>query len=348
MNIFPTPATAILMAAGIAGAQPVQPVVLPQPDDSGWIDLFRGNNTSDFYDYTSNEGNKPPSQAHEAFPGGPFTIVGGDTIATSGNPYALLMLHQNFSYYRAQVQVRWPGALCNSGLITKIQINDTTEGGSYPRSVECQGDPNQGMGQVWALGEWAGKSPVGTWITVHAKVVNNRMQADSTAPEIDWGGDGGNSTVNDNLCVGFAGWQQPRPAALNNGGWITIEVESHGSDTTRHFIDGQKVMQYTNPRVAPPNNANQVVKYLTKGVLALQSEGGTLWFRHFRIMLLPGDSLYSSLYPTWIRSHAITAKAPQRPLLKFDGSELGVDANRNQIWSLTGRTLSILPFKANE
>jgi hypothetical protein len=193
--------------------------------------------------------------------------------------------------------------------------------------VECQGDPNQGMGQIWALGSIGGVGG-GTWITVRARMVTHPQngsfqtaQADSTAPEISYGGLGPNTG---NLIIGFPGWQQPRPAALNNGGWITFEVESHGRDTTRHFIDGQKVMQYRDPRIAPRNNANQVIKYLTEGMLSVQSEGTAVWYRNWRIMLLPQDPLYAGLYTTWVLDRTLTAKPDSRSRLSFDGKVLSV------------------------
>ncbi len=327
------------------GVSIAQPVTLPFPDSAGWIKLFRGTNTSDFYEFTAT-GLVAPSLNQLAFPSGPFSIQAGDTIRTSGSPNGQLIFRQPFSHYRVQVQLRWPGALGNTGLMTKIQENDSSQGGALPRAVECQGDPNQGMGQIWALGSIGGVSG-GTWITVHARMVTHPFnasaqaaQADSNAPEIDYGGVG---APNNNLIIGFPGWQQPRPVALTNGGWVTFEVESHGRDTTRHFIDGQKVMQYRNPRIAPRANANLVIKYLTEGLLSLQSEGTVVWYRNFRIMLLPQDPLYASLYTTWVRNYRITPKASVKPILSFDGGVLSVDAGKNGLRSLTGRYLNILP-----
>lgn len=299
-NGFQGPSTAgfvraLLLCGGLSGAVSAQsPVILPKPDKDGWIRIFRGDNTADFSVYT---GNGVPSRTSQPF-GSPFFVQGGDTIRTSGSPNAQLIFRQNFSHYRMQVQLRWPGNLGNTGVMTKLQWGDTGQGGGLPRAVECQGDPGQGMGQIWALGSINGQSG-GTWITVRARMVTHPFgggqaaRADSASPEMDYGGVGSPSN---NLIIGFPGWQQPRPAALNNGGWVSFEVESHGHDTTRHFIDGQKVMEYRNPRIAPRNNANSIVKRLTEGMLSVQSEGTQVWYRGWRIKLLPEDPLYSSLY----------------------------------------------------
>jgi hypothetical protein len=333
--VFLSIAAMVLVQAGQA-----QNVKLPKPDAQGWIKIFRGDNTSDFYAYTAG-GFTPPSQARQAFPGGPFQIQGGDTIRTTGAPNGQLIFRQNFSHYRMQVEFRWPGSLGNTGIMTKIQENDSGQGGGLPRAIECQGDPGQGMGQIWALGSMGGQTG-GSWITVRARMVSHPFgggqaaQADSSAPEIDFGGASGSA----NLIIGYPGWQKPRPAALTNGGWVLFEVESHGKDTTRHFIDGQKVMQYRNPRMAPRNNANQIIKHLTEGMLSVQSEGTPVWYRNWRIMLLPEDPLYASLYPTTLIKKAPEAERSKTSYrLGFDGSTLSILSEGRPASTLTGRRL---------
>ncbi len=313
-------------------------VNLPKPDADGWIRIFRGGNTSDFSVYT---GNDAPSKNAQAF-GPPFYVQGGDTIRTSGSPNGQLIFKQNFSHYIMEVQLRWPGNLGNTGVMTKIQYGDAGQGGGLPRAIECQGDPGQGIGQIWALGSIDGQSG-GTWITVRARLVSHPFgggqaaQADSTQAEMDYGGAGAPSG---NLIIGFPGWQKPRPAALNNAGWVTIRVESHGKDTTRHFVDDQKVMEYRNPRIAPKNNVNAVTKYLTEGMLSVQSEGTQVWYRNWRIKLLPQDPLYASLYgTTTLPVLRAIRKAPERNPLGFNGSALTLILEGQPAANLMGRRL---------
>lgn len=332
-----TPISVLIAALACTGFAQAPTLTLPKPDAEGWIRIFRGNNTSDFTVYT---GGGAPSRNPQPF-GAPFLVQGGDTIRTTGSPNAQLIFRQNFSHYRMQVQLRWPGNLGNTGVMTKLQYDDTGQGGGLPRAIECQGDPGQGMGQIWALGSIGGQAG-GTWITVRARMVSHPFgggqaaQADSTAPEIDYGGVGAPSN---NLIIGFPGWQQPRPAALNNGGWVTFEVESHGHDTTRHFIDGRKVMEYRNPRIAPRNNANSVIKHLTQGMLSVQSEGTQVWYRNWRIMLLPEDPLYASLYgpPVNLAPRPIAPSRASRWRLGFQDGVLTVLSEGRTISTLTGR-----------
>lgn len=331
-----TIACAVFLPLGVV-AQTLPTVNLPRPDAEGWIKIFRGDNTSDFAIYS---GSGAPSQNPRVF-ADPFYVQGGDTIRTDGSPNAQLIFKQEFSHYIMQVQLRWPGNLGNTGVMTKIQWNDAGQGDGLPRAIEVQGDPNQGIGQIWTLGNMRGQSE-GTWITVRGRMIphpfgggNQAVQADSTSPVIDWGGGGAHSH---NTIVGFPGWQQPRPAALTNGGWVTIEVVSNGHDTTRHYVNGQKVMEYWNPRIAPQNNANSIIKRLTKGMLSVQSEGTQVWYRNWRIKLLPEDPLYGSLYPVPVQ----LAKRPRGGSgvvrLNQGLSRLGFD----------GKTLSVLRGEPNQ
>lgn len=326
---------------GEGHAQTVPTVNLPKPDAQGWIKIFRGDNQSDFSLYTGN--GSPAQEATKAGFGSIFMVQGnGDTIRTTGMPNAQLIFKQNFSHYIMEVDLRWPDRLGNTGVMTKVQWNDAGQGGALPRGIECQGDPGQGMGQIWALGSIDGQSG-GTWITVRARMVAHPMfsgqmaaQADSAQPEIEFGGVG---APNNNLIIGYPGWQKPHPAALDNKGWVTIRAEAHGKDTARHFIDGVKVMQYRNPRIAPKNNSAQVVKYLTEGMFAVQSEGTPIWYRNWRIKLLPEDPLYASLYTTRLLEAPAVRKQPERYRLGFDGATMRVLSDGGSASTLDGRRI---------
>jgi hypothetical protein len=333
------PVFILVGALACGGFAETPTVTLPKPDAEGWIKLFRGDNTADFSIYS---GSGAPSQNPRSF-ADPFYVQGGDTIRTDGAPNAQLIFRQNFSHYIMQVQLRWPGNLGNTGVMTKIQWSDPGQGDGLPRAVEVQGDPNQGIGQIWALGNMQGQAE-GTWITVRARMISHPFgggqaaQADSTAPEIDWGGGGAHSK---NLIVGFPGWRQPRPAALNNGGWVTIEVESHGHDTTRHFVDGQKVMEYRNPRIASQTDANNIVKRLTTGMLSVQSEGTQVWYRNWRIKLLPEDPLYESLYgpPVTLAPRPASESRSASLRLGFQDGALRILSGGRPVSTLDGRRI---------
>ena len=357
------------LLAGLAivvptAAQTLAPGVnLPAPDSAGWIRIFRGvQDTSNFYRYTGGS-RVVPAQNKQAFPGDPFTILGSDTIRSDGSPGGLLIFKQTLSHYRVSFKMRWPGSVGNAGLLMKVQENDTAQSQGFPRSVECQGDPTQGIGQVWALGsirEGGAMQNGGTWISFKGRMITHPSswaagscpgstpQAaifDSTQPEIHWGG-GGDPCKN--LTVGAAGFQQPRPASLHNGsnwrsntGWVTVEAEAHGKDTTRHFVEGQLVMQYHSPRIAPRTKQDSVIKYLTSGLIGWQSEGSIVLYHDIKIKLLPEDPLYATLYPTALRADVKATRASLKPFLTLDrGFPVPTVLLRNgERMTLTGKRL---------
>lgn len=317
--------------AGVGNAQTLPTVNLPAPDKDGWIQIFRGDNQSDFSVYTGN--GTPASEASKSPFAGPFYVQSGDTIRTSGQPNGQLIFKQTFSHYLMEVQLRWPGNVFNTGTMQKIQWNDNGQGGGLPTCVECQGDPNQGMGQVWCLGA-NGARP---WISFRGKLDPARgAQVDSTQPVMSFGGSGGQNCI-----VGFQGWQKPYPAAVKSHDWVTIRAEVHGKDTTRHFVDNQKVMEYWNPRIARTNDADNVVKTLGEGMVSVQSEGGEVWYRNWRIKLLPEDPLYEKVYPTPIRLQPRrSARLGNKTYrLGFDGKTLSILSDGNAGVTVTGRTM---------
>jgi hypothetical protein len=319
------------LGAGTVQAQALPTVKLPKPDTGGWIKIFRGDNQADFSVYTGS--GSPASEASKAAFNGPFFVQGGDTIRTSGSPNGQLIFKQSFSHYMMEVQLRWPGNVFNTGTMEKIQWNDNGQGGGLPTCVECQGDPNQGMGQVWCLGA-NGARP---WISFRGKTDSHGAIVDSTQNVMDFGGSGGANCI-----VGFQGWQKPYPDAVKAHGWVTIRTEVHGKDTTYHFVDGQKVMKYWNPRIAKTNDANAVVKTLVEGMVSVQSEGGEVWYRGWRIKLLPEDPLYKDLYnPTTLGGPRPIGKGPERYNLGFNGSSLTILSEGKPALDLTGRKIQV-------
>jgi hypothetical protein len=302
-------------------------VKLPKPDSAGWIRIWRGDNQSDFSVYTGN--GSPAQEASKPPFGGPFYIQGGDTIRTSGQPNGQLIFKQNFSHYVMEVQLRWPGNVYNTGSMEKVQWNDVGQGGGLPTCIECQGDPNQGIGQVWCLGPGNARP----WITFHGKSDPHGAIVDSAQPVMSFGGSGGLNCI-----VGFPGWQKPYPSAVKDHGWVTMRTEVHGKDTTRHFVDGQKVMEYWNPRIAKSNDANALVKSLAEGMVTVQSEGGEVWYRGWRIKLLPEDPLYKDLYdPVTLAASRPVRKGPEAYRMGFNGATLTILSEGRPALDVMGR-----------
>jgi len=268
--------------------------------------LFRGDNASDFY--IANNGNTPPAKAQTAFPNSTYSIS-GDTIKVTGSPAGQVYFKIPFSHYRVRYQMRFPGNVGNCGMLIHVQADDAPTSG-FPRAVESQGDPTQGMGQLWPIGD--------VWVTVKAHMVSGRMQYSPNDPEVDYGGKDWNSRV----VVGVNGWGQPNYNSLANahGGWVTQEARVYGSDSVVHLVEDTVRIKYRNPRVSSGGTPNNVTKYLKKGLISWQSEGTPVWYRHLEIMLLPGDSLYQETTSLGFhRGQMITPKQDGKRLHYHDG-----------------------------
>lgn len=81
---------------------------------------------------------------------------------------------------------------------------------------------------------------------------------------------------------------------FQDGQWVRFEVEVHGARLVRHFVNGEKVMEYTDIKLDPsefkrfanvdPGDAKVVT--LDHGYLSLQAESGPIEFRHIELMRL--------------------------------------------------------------
>ncbi len=74
--------------------------------------------------------------------------------------------------------------------------------------------------------------------------------------------------------------------------WVSVEVEVHGGEIIRHFIDGVEVMHYEKPQYDPrdescakliPENGDLII---TKGTISLQAESAPTDFRKVELLVL--------------------------------------------------------------
>ena len=74
--------------------------------------------------------------------------------------------------------------------------------------------------------------------------------------------------------------------------WVTVEVEVHGGEIIRHFVEGKEVMHYEKPQLDPrdqyyekllPENGDKII---TKGTISLQAESHPTDFRKIELLVL--------------------------------------------------------------
>ena len=73
--------------------------------------------------------------------------------------------------------------------------------------------------------------------------------------------------------------------------WVTVEVEVRGAEVIEHFVNGERVMRYTQPQYDPADgDAKKLIKgkqlSLGEGYISLQSESHPVEFRKVEIKVL--------------------------------------------------------------
>lgn len=85
-----------------------------------------------------------------------------------------------------------------------------------------------------------------------------------------------------------------KSATMRGDQWVRVEVEVLGSDTIRHFVNGDLVLQYEKPQIGGGNvkdydpAVKQDGKLLTEGSISLQSESHPVEFRKVELLDLSG------------------------------------------------------------
>jgi hypothetical protein len=78
----------------------------------------------------------------------------------------------------------------------------------------------------------------------------------------------------------------------NGDQWVSVEVEVHGNEIIRHFVDGEEVMHYNNPQLDPRDATFDKLlnlygdKMLSKGSISLQAESHNTDFRKIELLVL--------------------------------------------------------------
>lgn len=264
------PAITLIIALSVSFQALGQTVTLPKPDAQGWIKLFRGDNTQDFYSHHK------PNEENGPFPNTSFKIK-GDTIQVAGG-WGHLAFKQSFSHYHLRTEMLHE-TNGNGGILLHIREQDPSFD-IFPRSLEFQGNNGAGgngeMGELWTISD--------VWATVKVKSKDGPCRYDPLGTELAQTG---------RLCHGASIPAYPLMK------WDTLEALVHGADSITHRVNGKTIIKYTKVRIA--TSSTDLSRPLGSGRIGWQGEGAKVWYRNLEIKLLPKDSLYRTLYPTGIR-----------------------------------------------
>lgn len=180
-----------------------------------------------------------------------------------------LFYAQPYSNYRLRAEYRFVGQQCtdgpgwavrNNGLMLHCQDPKTmTIDQDFPASIEVQllgGDGN-----------------------------NQRTTANLCTP-------GTNVVLNGKLFLPHC--TSSKSKTYHGEQWVTIEVEVHGSESVKHWMDGEVVLEYTEPQLDPRDAGAKLLieqrggeLLLQEGYISIQAESAPIEFRKIELLPLP-------------------------------------------------------------
>lgn len=238
-------------------------------DRREWVQLFNGRDLAGWV---------PKITGHDAGVdfANTFRVEGGvlkvayDGYDSFGGRFGHLFYEKPFSHYVIAVEYRFVGrqveggpewGFKNSGVMIHGQPVETMRRNQdFPISIEVQLLGGRGDGQPRPT---ANLCTPGTDVVMDGKLVT-RHCVDSRSPTFD-------------------GEQ-----------WVRVEVEVHGSGKIVHWVNGQEVLSYEQPRIGGGNvdgfdpSLKQDGKGLAEGSISLQSESHPVEFRKVELLNLVG------------------------------------------------------------
>ncbi len=239
-----------------------------KPFDYNWVPLFNGKDLKNW------EVKIAGYKAGENF-GNTFRVEDGkmkvsyDQYENFGVKYGHIFYKQKFSWYIIAVEYRFTGeqakggqgwATRNSGIMVHGQDPATmTKDQDFPISIEVQLLGGLGTGER----STANLCTPGTNVVMNGKLFTPH-------------------------CI------NSKSKTYNGDEWVRVEVMVLGDSLIRHIVNGETVLEYTNPQIGGGNvlNADPAVKIdgklLDAGFISLQSESHPVEFRKVEIVNLKG------------------------------------------------------------
>ncbi len=237
--------------------------------NEGWIQLFNGKDLNDWKikvaGFPLGENFKNTFRVEDG-----LLKVRYDQYDNFDGHYAHIFYKTPYSHYKIRVEYRFVGEQCpggpdwayrNNGIMIHCQSPESMDiNQDFPVSIEVQLLGGNGKDERTNLNVCT----PGTNI-----VLNGKLWTDHCT----------NSTSK----------------TYHGDQWVTAEVEVQGDSIIKHIIDGQVVMQYTQPqlderdpnfqKLLPPDGN----KLLKKGYISFQGESGPTDFRKIELLNLGDD-----------------------------------------------------------
>jgi hypothetical protein len=243
---------------------------LPLQAQEEWIQLFNGKDL---------DGWIPKIRYHELGDnfGDTFRVENGvlkvsyDKYDEFGEKFGHLFYKEKFSNYRLRIEYRFVGEQCKGGPGWAIRNSGVMLHGEDPATMGKDQDFPASI-EVQFLGG-LGRG--------------TRTTANLCTP-------GTNVVIGGKLFTPHC--TDSKSKTYHGDQWVTVEVEVRGGKSIKHIVDGEVVLEYSEPQLDERDAHSKEliakaggVKLLTEGTISLQSESHPIEFRKVELLKLPDD-----------------------------------------------------------
>jgi hypothetical protein len=258
----------VLLSWSLLGDVPIAFSQDAVAQDGQWIQLFNGRDL---------DGWTPKIRYHElgVNHGNTFSVQDGmiqvryqpDAYPKYDERFGHLFYKTPYSHYRLRVECRFVGEQCTGGPGWAIRNSGLMLHGEDPKTMAKDQDFPASI-ELQILGG-NGK--------------DKRTTANLCTP-------GTNVVMNGKLHLPHC--KTSNSETYHGDQWVTIEAEVRGSESIKHFVNGQEVMSYTQPQLDERDaHAKELAQgraslLLESGTISLQSESHPVDFRKVELMIL--------------------------------------------------------------
>jgi hypothetical protein len=237
-----------------------------QKKTDGWIDLFNGKNLDGWIikiaGHELGENYKDTFRVEDG-----ILKVSYDQYDKFDEDFGHLFYKTPFSHYILRLEYRFLGeqtpggpdwALRNSGVMFHSQSPETIrKDQDFPVCIEAQTLGGDGTHERTT----GNLCTPGTNVVMNGKLITEHC-------------------INSNS------------ATYHGDQWVTLELEVHGNELIKHFVNGKMVLEYTKPQLDERDaDARKLIKdgnlMLDEGYIALQAESHPVEYRNVQIKVLP-------------------------------------------------------------
>ncbi len=243
--------------------------------DSGWVDLFNGQNLTGLYTYLVG-GTNLGGRNYDNDPAGTFKAEKGMIHAYNTVNQGHIGTRKDYSRYICRVEYRYVGTVgsTNAGFVYHIDTASWKLYGQHPRSVECQMKHNEAGWTFLIANVW-----MTTTVDPKTKADNTPLYMPASAGGVPY----------------IQGDRDPKRTIMSSAhtehwdtdtAWNSEEIRVYGSDSTFHVVNGKVVMKGTHLEYDKKQDDTTARLPLFKGKIGLQAEGHEVWYRNWNIMEL--------------------------------------------------------------